>query len=1303
MSGVRKTKDSTAGPRIQQEPIPPVSPQASRHNPTGIYTTQQNQENEHGAVEETKQFQIAAVILFICIIAFVLQTELTKFVQTSMGYQKPYFILYISHSFWAIALPAQFLYTAYISPAPSSLSTLQERINYFSQVIRQSTADLYYKKTDYDFVGADAETNVVSPLSPTSTSPSFATVYTPRENITLSRYLFWITLGITALFMVPSYLWYTCVAMTSMANLTAIYNTACFFAYLFSVILLKEKIVPNKVLAVFLSLFGVAIISLTVGDSTAPEGSGVKGSSRATVSIVGDVLALIGAALYGFEEVVYKKYASSKVQPVVFANTLTGLMGVVTFTMFWVPIPLLHWMGHEVFELPTLNELSSILMIATLGLIYNGCFMIVVSQTSPVFAAVGIMATIPLVALTDWVLFNEAVGWGNVVGGLSILLGFSILTLAPKLNGDKIPSKQGTLGNTDNDNNGSSAGVIEGTINTHTDSSRSNVHRGPLNASGSLSRQGPTISRQTNPFAKGFSGLRTDGSLHSRLSANQPAKIHEPVLPHRIQSSENPPNIIQNKGSIGSASLIDLQTKSKPTTNSSALTSEADISFGADDFLMGSDELALVDLMDEDDNKDNENELTLSWPITPPKVLNVTTQSTVPSQSSQNSAPSLSHFNSTSAAISAASKLRTPPKQYSAAQFKSTPHVPVGYLPHRPSVNTARTPRLSPPSSSPLSSSYNSVSSRIIVVNSQETPSGRPNVQDTVDQRSALRDQKHTVIAMQGQERQGFLRSQSSPSAGTDLASNPARNRRKLPGPAGNLPRLSAEEKEQLFRSRGVPFGKDTRLPTTGSSSPNSSIKKKMKAVHQGPIDSMFATGAWEDMIKAYKLPDYKPSTLLRVKGAAPMIELSISDIENRPELHRSKISGLVVMIKEVSLSEIDAAVTLLDPSGEMRGTMHRTVLDQYKNNEIRVGTVLALKNVSVFSPTPVSHYLIITLRNILGIFLPRPSTIILSQGSSQDRLSQKKRKLTQEDNQDSLSIRHGGRGSQTSSTSDTPVISSGHGGQPSLSPDWNDVRHFGATAANKSSASLEMLNMTLIDGRVMEDEHKKAKSAPPSQNTDRSSSPSGAQHLQVLQQRQQTQIQEIQFQSLRPTIGGMSAVAAQGIIELGDVAPTPIITLGAMTPDISAANAPERSSKSILSSFAASPNLRKRSTSSVLSQRSNSSITSPPPSRGSLTSQPSSSPIPLITQRSHSFSDWPDELGEDDFAGALGSDTSHGSIDIRSPKQSTRRNNAGTSSSATLLSPISASPQRVNRANDDDDDLDTLLDGLDENELLDL
>ncbi|KAG9066223.1 hypothetical protein KI688_001444 [Linnemannia hyalina] len=438
-SGTRKTKDPAASSsqtpsqtqrqttnnnndnqaRSHQRDTTPLNPTSTaRNSHPEVIPIEDGPNDSHFA--DAKRFRLASIILFVCIFSFVLQTELTKYVQTSMGYHKPYFILYISHSFWAIALPAQFVYTTYISrSAPTSLSSLQDRIDYFAKLIRQSTSDLKHRKADYTAVNTSESTS-----QPTASFASTTTVYTSREKRALSKYLFWLTFGMTTLFMVPSYLWYACIAMTSMANLTAIYNTACFFAYLFSILLLREKIVMNKVLAVFLSLLGVAVISLTTRDS---GGDGKSVAGKLSFSMAGDVLALVGAALYGFEEVMYKKYASTKVAPVTFANTLTGLMGVVTLTMLWVPIPLFHWIGHEIMELPTWKEFLSILMIATLGLIYNGCFMIVVSMTNPVFAAVGVMATIPLVALIDWALFHETIGWGNIVGGLSILAGFTIL------------------------------------------------------------------------------------------------------------------------------------------------------------------------------------------------------------------------------------------------------------------------------------------------------------------------------------------------------------------------------------------------------------------------------------------------------------------------------------------------------------------------------------------------------------------------------------------------------------------------------------------------------------------------------------------------------------------------------------------------------------------------------------------------------------------------------------------------------------------------------------------------------------
>ncbi|KAF8974873.1 hypothetical protein BGZ46_009642 [Entomortierella lignicola] len=867
------------------------------------------------------------------------------------------------------------------------------------------------------------------------------------------------------------------------------------------------------------------------------------------------------------------------------------------------------------------------------------------------------------------------------------------------LNGGKSQSNQGTPdipgSNIENDRDASRDG---------SNSVRNIVHRGIPNASGSVATHGPVISRQANPFAKGFSAFRTDSTLLSRPTSNQKEVEY---TGRKATPSFNTETSKQQINGQGTASVkvdtkqVEQQVATDSSKSSTAPALEADISFGADDFLLGSDELALEDFMD-DEVKGNEDSITLSWSPTPPKASQTRIQSPTLSQVSQDSTEvqilSNSRFSFTAAtrnlntstvSISTTSKLQSSP---STSTSSKQPHTV---------INGAEEATMSSPISVLSSSSPKIMSSKVLVANSQDTSSSRPTLQDTVDRRSAMKNHKPGTIDVRGQGRHGLLRTQSSPSSGGQLTNHSTHSRKKLPGPAGNLPRLSAEEKEQLFRSRGIPLGKDTRFPTTGTSSSNSSIKKKMTAAHQGPIDSMFAAGAWEDMLKAYKLPDYKPSTLSRFKGSSPMIELSISDIELRPELHRNKISGLVVMIKEVSLSEIDAAVTLLDPSGEMKGTVHRTVLDQYKNNEIRVGTVLALKDVSVFSPSPISHYLIITPRNILGIFQPRASTIILSQGSSQDRLSQK-RKLTPGDTQDPLPARQNERVSQSSSTSDMPIIIGERNEQPS-SPEWHSSQHHAVTStvtsANKSSASLEMLNMSLLESRSMETEYKKIKSAPPSQNTDPNLSKAGVHNTTQSLPDQQVYTKEVQFQSLRPAISYSNTATTQIKVKPSDFTSTPIITLGAKTPDMSGTNIPSLSSKSILSSFAASPNLRKRSSPSISSQRSNSSITSP----GRAITQPSSSPAPPSTQRTLSSSDWPDEFRDDDLTGALGSDISCGSIDLHSPIQSSKGKSVDLS--VTLLSPVSAPPliNYKDGDNDDYDDLDNLLDGLDESELFDL
>nr|GEV33185.1 hypothetical protein [Tanacetum cinerariifolium] len=66
-----------------------------------------------------------------------------------------------------------------------------------------------------------------------------------------------------------------------------------------------------------------------------------------------------------------------------------------------------------------------------------------------------------------------------------------------------------------------------------------------------------------------------------------------------------------------------------------------------------------------------------------------------------------------------------------------------------------------------------------------------------------------------------------------------------------------------------------------------------------------------------------------------------------------------------------DITITLKYPSGTMGGSIKYKVFQHVEGyaRSIKVGVVLILRNVSVFTPKPSNHYLNITLRNIVKVF----------------------------------------------------------------------------------------------------------------------------------------------------------------------------------------------------------------------------------------------------------------------------------------------------------------------------------------------
>ena len=160
--------------------------------------------------------------------------------------------------------------------------------------------------------------------------------------------------------------WYVAVDLTTPSDLTAIYNCSAFFAYAFSIPLLKDKFRIDKMLSVAVAIIGVLVVAY--GDTTPTKHGGKSGGAvggepqspeqtQAKNRTLGNLIIGVGSVLYGLYEVLYKKLAcppegASPGRGMIFANAMGSMIGCFTLFVLWIPLPILHVLGWEPFELP---------------------------------------------------------------------------------------------------------------------------------------------------------------------------------------------------------------------------------------------------------------------------------------------------------------------------------------------------------------------------------------------------------------------------------------------------------------------------------------------------------------------------------------------------------------------------------------------------------------------------------------------------------------------------------------------------------------------------------------------------------------------------------------------------------------------------------------------------------------------------------------------------------------------------------------------------------------------------------------
>lgn len=200
-----------------------------------------------------------------------------------------------------------------------------------------------------------------------------------------------------------------------LSDVTALWNTNAFFAYVLTVKLFKLKWEARRLISVVIATVGAALVVYGSSSASAVEDLHTAVPEK-KLALFGDLLTLVASVIYGVYQVLYKMYAAFPNQPDhfdpipvdvayepivdpmddiaeipiadkpdmvypppfgLYANTLTTAIGVCTFVLLWIPIPILHYFGLETFRLPTdIKTVTVIAGIALSGVAFNAGLMV---------------------------------------------------------------------------------------------------------------------------------------------------------------------------------------------------------------------------------------------------------------------------------------------------------------------------------------------------------------------------------------------------------------------------------------------------------------------------------------------------------------------------------------------------------------------------------------------------------------------------------------------------------------------------------------------------------------------------------------------------------------------------------------------------------------------------------------------------------------------------------------------------------------------------------------------------------------
>jgi len=358
-------------------------------------------------------------LLLVTVFMWTLSNFLASLIFSDHTYDKPFFLVYVNTSVFAIALIPRF--TKYL--LRSGLRGLR---NDAEQMWHEHKTGLPPPKpVPQDEDGAAGDRLLIDDED-AALDDNATTTTKPDEEKLNFRETSMLSLEFCMLWFFANYFASACLEYTSVGSATILTSTSSVWTLVFCALFRVEPFTLRKLAGVMASMVGIVLISTVDLTGKSHDDQGTFPDKTTAQIAIGDSMAFISAVVYGMYVTVMKRRVGNEEK--VDMKLFFGMVGIFNLLFLWPIFFILHWTDIEPFEMPPSGRIWAIIIVNSLSsFVGDMAWAFAMLLTTPLVVTAGMSLTIPLSLIGEMIQYGQYSSFVYWIGAVVVLVSFAFI------------------------------------------------------------------------------------------------------------------------------------------------------------------------------------------------------------------------------------------------------------------------------------------------------------------------------------------------------------------------------------------------------------------------------------------------------------------------------------------------------------------------------------------------------------------------------------------------------------------------------------------------------------------------------------------------------------------------------------------------------------------------------------------------------------------------------------------------------------------------------------------------------------